>query len=191
VSEHGRLPISNACHLRLLEESDATELHALIVVNRAHLARWLPWAAGQTLEDTSGFICRARKQLTDNDGFQAAILLDDRIVGVIGYHGIDWAHRSTRIGYWLAEAHQGQGTMTMAVRLLVDHALSAWELNRVEIHAAVENRRSRAIPERLGFRQEGIRRQAERVGGHYFDSVVYSMVTRDWQVQQRPQGASG
>jgi ribosomal-protein-serine acetyltransferase len=43
--------------------------------------------------------------------------------------------------------------MTAAVRLLVDHALTVWQLNRVEIRAAVENRRSRAIPKRLGFRQ--------------------------------------
>ncbi|HEY2333416.1 MAG TPA: GNAT family protein [Solirubrobacterales bacterium] len=48
---------------------------------------------------------------------------------------------------------QGSGTMTAAVRLLVDHALTVWQLNRVEIRAAVENRRSRAIPKRLGFRQ--------------------------------------
>jgi hypothetical protein len=42
------------------------------------------------------------------------------------------------------------GTMTAAVRLLVDHALTVWRLNRVEIIVATGNRRSRAIPERLG-----------------------------------------
>lgn len=52
----GKLPLSDTFHLRLLEESDATELHALIVANRAHLARWLPWAAGQTFDDTLDFI---------------------------------------------------------------------------------------------------------------------------------------
>ena len=38
--------------------------------------------------------------------------------------------------------------MTAAVRLLVDHALTVWQLNRVEIIVATGNRRSRAIPER-------------------------------------------
>lgn len=179
----GKLPLSDTFHLRLLEESDATELHALIVANRAHLARWLPWAAGQTFDDTLDFIRRTRTQLTDNDGFQAAIVCEGSIVGVIGYHAVDWANRSTRIGYWLAEEHQGQGTMTEAVRLLVDHALSVWGLNRVEIRAALENRRSRAIPERLGFCEEGTRREAERVGGRYLDSVAYSMLAVDWKAQ--------
>ena len=160
----------------MLEEPDAEELHALIEANRDYLARWLSWAATQTFDDTLAFIRRARQQLAANDGFQASIVRDDEIVGVIGYHGVDWRGRSTSIGYWLGEAHQGHGTMTEAVRALTEHALSVWELNRVEIRAAAENRRSRKIPERLGFREEGTLRGAERIGDRYLDCVVYSMI---------------
>lgn len=176
----GRLQIAEDVYLRLLEETDARELHELIEANGAYLARWLPWAAGQTFDDTLGFIRRTRSQLSDNDGFQAAVVLKEGLIGVIGYHGVDWANRSTRIGYWLDEGHQGRGTMTAAVRLLVDHAFSNWRLNRVEIRAAAENRRSRAIPERLRFRQEGTLRQAELIAGRYLDSIVYSMLLADW-----------
>ena len=70
--------------------------------------------------------------------------------------------------------------MTVAVRLLVDHALSTWDLNRVEIRAAVENHRSRAIPKRLGFRHEGTLRQAELIRGRYLDSVIYVMLKAAW-----------
>jgi ribosomal-protein-serine acetyltransferase len=174
------LQTSKGAHLRLLEETDAHELHGLIEANRPYLARWLPWAAGQTFDDTLGFIRRTRAQLTENNGFQAAVVLGESIIGVIGYHGVDWVNRSTRVGYWLDEAQQGNGTMSAAVRLLVDHALSAWDLNRVEIRAAVENRRSRAIPERLGFRQEGTLRRAELIGGRYLDSVIYGMLKAEW-----------
>lgn len=176
----GWLQIAEDAYLRLLEETDARELHELIEANRTYLARWLPWAASQTFDDTLGFIRRTRSQLTDNDGFQVAVVLEEGTIGVIGYHGVDWANRSTRIGYWLDEGHQGRGTMTAAVRLLVDHALSVWRLNRVEIRVAAENRRSRAIPERLGFHQEGILRQAELIDGRYLDSIVYSMLAEGW-----------
>jgi ribosomal-protein-serine acetyltransferase len=144
-------PLSENPELRLLEESDAAELHTLIEANRDYLAAWMPWAATQTFADTAAFIRHTREQLLANNGFQLAILFEQRIVGVVGYHGVDWARRSTRIGYWLAERHQGHGTMTAAVGILVDHALSVWELDRVEIRAAAENRRSRAVAERLGF----------------------------------------
>lgn len=70
--------------------------------------------------------------------------------------------------------------MTDAARALTHHALSTWELNRVGIWAAPGNRPSRAIPERLGFREEGTLRQAQRIGERYSDVVVYSMLAEDW-----------
>jgi ribosomal-protein-serine acetyltransferase len=99
----GKLQISDGAYLRLLEEADARELHTLIEANRAYLARWLPWAAGQTFEDTLDFICGTRSQARENEGFQTAIVTKKGLVGVIGYVSVDWANRSTRVGYWLDE----------------------------------------------------------------------------------------
>lgn len=182
----GQLPVSDGVNLRLLEEADAGELHALIEANRAHLRPWLPWAASQTPEDTLDFIRRSRLQAEENEGFQAAVVIAGKIAGVVGYVGIDWANRSTRIGYWLDQAQQGRGTMTAAVRLLVDRALNAWQLNRVEIVVATENRRSRAIPERLGFREEGTLRQHQLVDGRYLDCVSYVTLAADDREVSKP-----
>jgi ribosomal-protein-serine acetyltransferase len=102
-------------------------------------------------------------------------------VGVVGFHGIDWDSGSTSIGYWIAEGCQGQGLVTLAVQALVDHAFSIWKLERAAIHCAPENRRSRGIPQRLGFREAGTVRGAERIGDRALDNVVYSMLARDWQ----------
>ena len=166
--------------LRLLDESDAEDLYAAVDANRDHLARWLPWASGQTLEGTLAFIRSTRRQLASNDGFQAAIVEDGRIIGMVGFHGVSWDHRSATIGYWLAEAAQGRGIMTRAVRALANYAFTVWELNRVEIRAAVDNERSRSIPERLGFRQEGVLRKAELVGDRYVDHAVYATLASEW-----------
>jgi ribosomal-protein-serine acetyltransferase len=174
------LAVGDGVGIRLLDPSDAAELYALIEVNRERLAEWLPWAAAQTAADTDEFIARTRKQVARNDGFQAAIVREGRIAGIAGFISVDWTHRGTGLGYWLGEEFSGQGTMTAVVRALTDHALRVWELNRVEIGAATENRRSRAIPERLGFREEGTVRQAQRVGDRYLDLVVYSMLSAEW-----------
>lgn len=178
------LAVSDECHLRLLEAADAEELYRLIEANRSYLARWMPWAAGQTLGTTREFIGLTRRQAAGDDGFQAALVCDGAIIGMVGFHGVSWPHRSTTIGYWLDEGHQGRGLMTRAVRALVDHALGEWDLHRVEIRAATDNRRSRAIPERLGFRQEGVQREAERIGERYNDLAVYGLLAPEW-VQQR------
>jgi ribosomal-protein-serine acetyltransferase len=175
-----RLPLSETCWLRLLEDSDADELYALIHAERAYLGQWMGWASAQSLDDTVEFIRETRRQLAENNGFQTAIILEGRIIGVVGFHGVDWTHRKTSIGYWLSEEDQGNGTMTQAVRALVDHALGTWQLRRVEVRIAPENVRSRAIVERLGFREEGTLRQVERVGDRCLDGVVYSMLASDW-----------
>lgn len=166
--------------LRLLEESDAEELSAVVDANRAYLARWMPWAQDDDLEKVQDFIRMSRRQFADNDGFSLAIVEDGRIVGTIGFHRVDRTNRFTSIGYWIAEGAQGRGTVTRAVSALVDHAFGAWSLHRVEIHAGVENARSRAVPERLGFTQEGVLRQVERVGDRWIDHVVYSMLAEEW-----------
>ena len=179
-----RLQLRDTCWLRLLEDSDADELYTLIDANRAYLSRWMPWASAQSIDETVEFIRATRRQLHENNGFQTAILLEDSIIGVIGFHAVNWEHRTTSLGYWLAEEHQGKGTMTQAVRALVSHALGAWQLPRVEVRVAPNNVRSRAVVERLGFREEGTLRQAERIGDRYLDSVVYAMLAPDWATRE-------
>jgi ribosomal-protein-serine acetyltransferase len=166
--------------LRPLDDSDAPELYALIETNRAYLARWMPWATDQTAARTLEFIRTTGRQLAADDGFQAVLTAGGRLVGVAGLRTIDWPNRATSIGYWLDAAEQGRGTMTSAVRALVDHALGTRQLNRVEIRADIENLRSRAIPERLGFRHEGTLRQVERIGDSYRDQAIYAMLAVDW-----------
>ena len=182
-----QLQLPDGQKLRLLKESDAEELYAVIDANRDYLARWLPWAANQTLEDTLAFTRRTREQMTNNDGFQTTITDHGKIVGMVGFVGVSWPHRSTMIGYWLSESAQGNGVMTHAVRTLIDHAFETWRLNRVEIRAGVENTRSRSVPERLEFQQEGVLREAEVVGDRYVDQAVYAMLAREWRTaaQQR------
>jgi ribosomal-protein-serine acetyltransferase len=175
-------------HLRLPEESDDEELYALIAANREYLSRWMPWAPHQTRDGTLEFIRASRKQLADNQGFQTVIVQHGRIVGVLGFHRIDWENLSTTIGYWIVEAAQGRGTITRSVAALTDHALRIWKLNRVEIRAAVDNERSRAVPRRLDFVEEGVLRQSERVGDRFVDHVVYSMLAEDWPGAPSPDG---
>jgi ribosomal-protein-serine acetyltransferase len=172
--------------LRLPAECDVPELHALIDRNREYLARWMGWAAEQTPQDTLEFIRSTQRRHDRNEGFETAIVDPTGvIVGMIGFHAVSWRDRSAEIGYWLSADAQGRGIMTRAAARLIDHAIAEWKLNRIEIRAAPDNARSRAVPERLGFVLEGTLREAERVGDRYVDSVVYSLLAREW----RPSGA--
>lgn len=173
--------IDEDTELRLLEEQHAEALFALTDENREYLREWLPWLDDVTaLSDTQEFIMRSLEQFSNNDGFQAGIWFQGELAGVIGFHEIDWVNRKTSIGYWLGATFQGRGLVTQACRALVDYAFDELRLNHVEIQCAVENRKSRAIPERLGFEEEGVILLAEWLYGHFVDHVVYGMLRGEW-----------
>ncbi|WP_018526945.1 GNAT family N-acetyltransferase, partial [Alkalispirochaeta alkalica] len=173
--------IDDSVRLRTLREDDAEELFQVIDENRAHLREWLPWLdANTTPKDSLSFIQATLAQEADNQGFTCAILLQGKIVGVVGYHPIRWSNRSVEIGYWLARAAAGHGIMTKCCRVLISHAFAVYDLNRVQIPAAIGNTRSRAIPERLGFTLEGVIRDAEWLYDHYVDHAMYAMLKKDW-----------
>jgi ribosomal-protein-serine acetyltransferase len=177
--------LSENKELRLLEEHHAQELSDLTDRNREYLRAWLPWVdSSRTVEDRKKFIRDSLKQFAENKGFVAGIWYEGRLAGVIGYDPIDWENRSTEVGYWLGEEYQGKGLATDACRALVDHAFGELGLNRVSIACATENKKSCAIPERLGFRREGVKHQAEWVYDHFVDHVVYAALASKWQTRR-------
>jgi ribosomal-protein-serine acetyltransferase len=179
--------LSSDISLELLDPRHAEELFRVTDANREHLREWLPWVDEIRSEaDTKEFIQLTLRQLSDNNGFQTAIRFREELVGVIGHHGIHWGNRSTSLGYWLARGAQGKGFMTQSCLAYVDHSFAALSLNRVEIRCAVGNKRSRAIPERLGFHAEGTLREAEWLYDHFVDHVVYSVLASEWTTVHLP-----
>ncbi len=167
--------------LRPAEEADAGELFDLINTNRVYLRTWLPWLeTEQTSADTLRFIRFTRDQQQKNESLNTVIIHRGTLGGVIGFHRFDWINRATSIGYWLREDFQGKGIMTRACRALTDFAFTRQKFNRIEIRCATENTKSRAIPERLGFRQEGMIRDGEWLYDHFVDLVIYGMLAREW-----------
>jgi ribosomal-protein-serine acetyltransferase len=173
--------IGNDLELRLLQIQYAETLYRLVDNNRAYLREWLPWVDSTlSAEDNKVFIRSAKEQYVNNNGFHVAIFYQSEIVGCIGLHSIDWNNKKTSIGYWLADQYQGNGIMTRSCRAIVNYLFNEVKLNRVEIRAAEFNLKSRSIPERLGFVQEGIARQEEWINDHYVDHVIYGMLAKDW-----------
>ncbi|HEX5136059.1 MAG TPA: GNAT family protein [Planctomycetota bacterium] len=176
----GVFDLGDGAALTLLEESDARDLFALVDRNRERLRAWLLWADDtRSAEDSLAFIRATREQAAQGQGFHGCLRVQGRIAGCVGFHGINRSFRSTAIGYWIGGEFEGRGLMTKTVRALVEHAFKDLGLHRIEIRCAVGNARSRAIPERLGFRQEGILRGAERAAGRVLDVVVYGRLATD------------
>ena len=174
--------VNDKINLKMLSSRDADDLFAVIDANRSYLKEWLPWVPQMTeAADVKSFIQDTREQFAAENGWQAGIWYQEELVGVIGFHSVDWKNQKTTLGYWLAEDYQGQGIMTTCCQILIDHAFRVWELNKVEIRAAAKNHKSRAIPERLGLKEEGTIREAELLDDSFVDHVVYGILQREWK----------
>jgi ribosomal-protein-serine acetyltransferase len=172
--------INDDLELRQLEQQHAATLFELADGNRVHLRRWMPWVdRTQSIADVNAFIDVTLQQSAENSGYHAGLWFQGELCGVIGHHIIDWANRTTSLGYWLDAAHQGKGIMAMSCRAIVEHDFTELNLHRIIIRCATENLRSRAIPERLGFSFEGVAREAEWLYDHFVDLAVYSKLQSD------------
>lgn len=179
--------LDDESEIRLIELRDAEELNALVVSNFDHLHRWSAWLKDRDrpVEGTREWIERNRNRFGEGGGFEMAIWHRGRIAGQIGYNYFDVQDQRTEIGYWLGEKFQGKGLMTKACAALMDNAFDNLGVNRVEIRCGSENWKSRRIPERLGFKEEGTARQAEWLHHRFIDLVVYSMLAGEWRPSRR------
>jgi ribosomal-protein-serine acetyltransferase len=178
------LKVDRDIFLKILELDDAADLFNLVENNRSYLRKWVPWVdTNVTTEASKAFIQSTQEQHEQNFGFQSGMWFHNRLVGVIGFQKIDWMNRNVEIGYWIDAGHQGLGIVTKSCQTMVDYAFNEYHLHRVQIRCAIENKKSCAIVERLGFLREGIMRQAEFLYDHYVDLFIYGITADEWKVR--------
>jgi ribosomal-protein-serine acetyltransferase len=179
VAGSGReVDLGDGVRMRPMQLEDTVELHRAIETNRAHIGRWLPFAE-QPSERTEAHVRRSVRDFQAGRGLAMVVLDRGRLIGAVSFVDTSREHSSTQIGYWLAREAGGRGIMTRAVAAMIAEAFGPWGFRRVEIRVAAGNARSRAIAERLGFREEGLLRAGHTVGGATHDEVVYGLLAED------------
>ena len=104
------------------------------------------------------------------------------VVGTTRYMRIAPQHRRLEIGgTFYATRVQRTGVNTEAKRMLLAHAFEVMEAQAVQIRTDTLNKRSQAAIERLGAKKDGVLRGHQvMAGGRIRDSVVYSIIDREW-----------
>ena len=167
--------------LRQLTRDDAAQFITLVDANRNFLRQWLPWVDSHRDITASGrFIADADNLFQQQHSFHLGLFTEDHLAGVMSIHHLDWRNRKAALGYWIGEAYQGQGLVTDACRTLLQFCYEDLDLNRLEIHCAVNNHNSKKIPERLGFELEGVLKQVEWLYDHWVDHKLYSLLRDEW-----------
>jgi ribosomal-protein-serine acetyltransferase len=165
-----------------VDTSDARDLWSAVEASRAHLEPWLPWVPFNVDAEASYRYAEASASDWDNARacrFTIRDRVGRRLLGVVGLEAFAHLHQSAELGYWLRTDACGKGFMTEASRAVLDWAFGALHAHRVRVAAATDNHASLGVIRRLGFRFEGIARQAERCHGRWLDHAVFALLTTD------------
>jgi ribosomal-protein-serine acetyltransferase len=168
--------------LHPIEPADGPELWDSVDGSRWHLERWLPWVPFSNTPEASQRYAEACASDWDAGRAVRFAVLDKQtreLLGVVGLDSCVHLHRSCELGYWLKRDATGRGMMTEAARACVEFALGRMGVHRIRCAAATDNYPSLRVIARLGFRFEGIARQAEFVGSRWLDHAVFAKLATD------------
>ena len=106
----------------------------------------------------------------------------DRLIGSTGLSQIDLRNQNASFGMMIGEKSAwGKGYGTEATRLVVRYAFEELHLNRVQLHVYAYNLRGIRVYEKVGFRREGVLRQAHVYDNRFWDTVVMAMLCEEWE----------
>ena len=177
------LQVNEETQLRLFEERHVEHYFALIERNKTYLYKWIAVPAYEGSVDTlKAYVKQRLLQFVEGSGYHLGIWYQNALVGILDYR-LNWRGRNVELGYWLDEAMQGRGIVTQMCRTMVRHAFEEHQMHKVVISCAIDNPRSRAVAERLGFTQEGILRQADQLHDRYVDIVFYGLLEGEWNAE--------
>jgi ribosomal-protein-alanine N-acetyltransferase len=184
--------------LRPLHVKERRQWEAL----RAENIEWLrPWEATSPEPTAAGLSFRQLLRQFDREAGEGrlqpfVIETEGRLVGQMHLFGIAWGSlRSASAGYWVAQSVAGQGIVPFALAAACDHAFLVLGLHRVEVNIRPENTASLRVVEKLGFREEGLRRLYLHIDGQWRDHRSFALTTEDlgprsmvelWNLSQEP-----
>ena len=173
--QHGRVG------LRPIYQRDRDAWVELRAANLDWLAPWEATPPRPT--DRIGF--RAMVRALRGSARQGLVLpfvitYDNRLVGQVTVGGITWGSLcSAHVGYWVDSRMAGRGVTPTAVALAGDHAFRVVGLHRLEINVRPENTASLRVVEKLGFRDEGVRRRFLHIAGDWRDHRTFAVTTEE------------
>ncbi|WP_076415358.1 GNAT family N-acetyltransferase [Shewanella sp. UCD-KL12] len=147
--------------------------------SKSELSVYLPWVPYALTEAES--IENTKQAMSNFKNFEGELRYSivekhsDRLIGAIGLIIRDKSIPFFEIGYWLRSSFVGSGFIVEAVKALENYAFLKLKANRLEIKAAEENLKSRAVAERCGYQFEGMLRNDRRLpSGELSNTAIYA-----------------
>ena len=168
--------------LRPLRRRDEQQWREVRRFNRDWLRPWdatLP-APGQELPGFRSMVRMQDRQAKRSQSVPFAIEVGGDFRGQITVSGLSWGSiLSGQIGYWIDSRVAGRGITPIAVAMAVDHCFFTLGLHRIEINIRPENTASLRVVDKLGLRDEGLRKGYMHIDGQWCDHRTFAVLAEE------------
>jgi len=186
VFKRGHLRLSLECErlrLRLPLHSDFRSWTALRKSSAEFLLPWEPiWSADHlTRRAFTNRVYWAQRSVKAGTGVPLFLERHDGVL--LGAITLDYIRRGPSqtgtLGYWVGEQYARQGYMREAIAAMVHYAFTDLDMSRVEAACLPENKASRGVLEKSGFKYEGVAQSYLQIAGRWRSHVLYANLRSD------------
>jgi len=171
--------------LRELRVSDAGSLHQLLTT--AEVSRFIS-PPPTTVDGFERFIAWTHRERQAGTYVCFAVVPDgsDTAVGIFQIRALGPTFETAEWGFALGHSHWGTGVFAKTAALVVDFAIDALQVRRLEARSAVENGRGNGALAKIGAIREAVLRKSFLKDGVYYDQVLWSIVADEWRFRRSP-----
>lgn len=165
--------------LRKFKLSDANNLHKLFANDKVlkNLSGNMK-AKKITIEQEKDYIKNTISNYKPRNPkvYHLAITINNKIIGSIGAHKINYKTLEAEIGYWIGENYWGKGYATKAIKQISKRLFNKFNLKKIKASPFSSNKASQKALEKAGFKFEKERKKAIKKGKKLLNDKIYSIL---------------
>ena len=124
----------------------------------------------------------ARRDSGSSFFFPVRTLEDDQLIGFVALFSIEWSNAAGTVAIGIGEPdYRDRGYGTDAMRTILRYAFDELSLHRVGLDVNGNNPRAIHVYEKIGFRHEGVRREAIHRDGQRIDRIYMGILRNEWE----------
>ncbi len=178
--------------LREFKKSDCPAIHKY--GTDPETVKYMPWGPN-TLQDTKDFLQRVISHQQENPrrvyNFALIQHINHKLIGACAISIRNVEFREGEIGYVLNRQYWNQGYMTEAAHRMLGFGFQELALHRISATCDPANIGSYRVMEKVGMQREGYLREHLWMKGRWRDSLLYSILDREWHSSHRNGAISG
>ncbi|GGA21228.1 GNAT family N-acetyltransferase [Paenibacillus physcomitrellae] len=167
--------------LRYAEKGDLADYTAFLE-DKEMMVLTGSFSVSFTAEQNAAWLERIGQPGKDRVDFMIVPKDSKRLIGEVVLNDIDWDNRSANIRIAIGSAHgRGKGYGQEAMRRMVEYGFRVLGLHRIHLGVYTFNPRAIHVYEKIGFKHEGIERDALYQDGEYHDMIRMAILEHEFK----------